>query len=599
MEVTSCYYEVASDLSWSFLDSSPTLNAQLFWWVDPSGNDDADGKTLETALVSVAELNMRLWPFGRKQNLTTDVTIRINTTSPNLASIAFYPQLVLNVGTNESTVAGFTLNVIAGKVSSAPIVLSSNAVIPIATSNQRGQFACSSGAFIDDELIEVISGQGIGGVGYCAGLNGDSQHCFYTGLSVPTIAGSLVNGGHGQDIKPLAGDSVVVTRLATQFGRIEIECSGYARVFIQYVKTPRVSINGQSVNTPFAGVGGPVFLSCCQQTSPGGRWENNCGGATLLQCRTIRGGYTALVGSGWCVIGHVVQGRLGLSGQCVSYGMNLDGGQLRIGNNDNSDHPGQADYSKWLLFSSYTNLFSGGSSGCIEFSRGALRGPSNDGIAVMVCDASEFWNTDFNGYLWGDTSAPNLYAIGLWVFANSWAEQGNISPGVLAATWKIPSIINMMIDNLTFSFSDNPVSLKNSNCGLIGSNYNVANNYNETDSGFYRTAQNANVAATPFLQIKKSGMYRVMGYVSVTTADAAAVGTPVLNVLYTDDSGVQQTKVVVTGPALTTLGGVGGEVIIECGSSLALSNWSISGVTTPLTSKFSVRMRVEKDCFGQ
>jgi hypothetical protein len=597
-----CIYELKPDLtSWAFYYSSPALMAQTAWWVDPTGNDANDGKTLGTALATTTELNLRLWPYGRKQILTNDVSLFINTANPLLAAPFNFPQLTPNVGTDEPVAAGlafFTLSIICGKVSSAPITLSSNAVIPVASTNQRGQFATAAGTFIDEELIEVTSGAGIGGVGYCDGLNGDAQHCFYTGLSVPTIAGSLVNGGHGQDIKPLAGDTVVTTQLVTQITRLEIVCTGFARVFVQYAKIIRLSINGSTLGTIYAGTGGPVFISCCQQFSAGGRWETIDGGAFLLQCRTPRTKFTTLYGTGWCIIGHVIQGVMGLNGQVVSYGINIDGGQLKVGIGDDNNHPGEANPSKWYAFASFTNLFTGGNSGCIEYTRGNLIAGSTifNSAALLVCDDSEFLNADFNGYQWGATTS--LYDFGAVAMANAKILQGNISLGVISGIWKIPSNVNLVIDNLFFAFSDNTIALKNSNSGFIGSNYNVANQYNETDAGFYLLNQNANVGATAFFQIKKPGLYRVMGYVATTTVDAAATGTPVLNVTWTDDSGVAQTRVVATGSALTTLGGNGGEVIIECGPSLALATWSITGVGSAGTSKFSVRMRVEKDCFG-
>lgn len=599
VESVQCSYRLASDLTtWLFTDSSPALGSQPFWYVDPTGDDAADGKTLATALATTDELMRRLWPGGRRQLLTNDVTAYINTKSP---AAFIFPQLVMNIGTSEPAAVGLTtyiFNVILGKNSSAPIALNANAVIPIATTNQRGQLSTAAGTFLDGELIEITSGPGIGGAGYCTGLNGDAQHCFIGGLSVPTIAGSLVNGGHGQDIKPLAGDTCVVTQLVTQITRLEIECTGFARVFVQYGKFVRVSINGSSLATPYAGIGGPVYISCSQQISTGGRWENNCGGAMLLQCRTPPTGKTTLYGNGWCVIDHCVQGRLGLNGMAVSYGLTFDGGQLWVGVGDDYNHPGDSVPSLWACFSSYTNLFSGGSSGCIEFCNGSkITGRGIGGsCGILVCEGSQLLNTDFNGYMWGATTS--LYDFGVTIAANAKVVQGNVVPGVFAQCWKIPSTQNLVLDNLYFDFSDNPIYLKNSACGFIAGNYNIANNYNQTDAGFYKKLQSANIAPTPFAQIKQPGLYRVMGYVAVTTADAAATGAPVLNVSWTDDSGVAQTKVVATGPALTTLGGSGGEVVIECGSTSALATWSITGVGSVGAAKFNVRLRVEKDCFG-
>jgi len=598
VENIQCFFTLAPDLAtWVFKDASPALVTQTSWYVDPSGSDDNTGLSGHS-LATLTELQNRLCPRGGVLYLKNNISIYINTVSPATFS---YPQLVLNVATNEPLIGGVTfydVSVIVGKVSSAPITLSSNAIIPVASTNQRGQFATASGIFIDEELIEVTSGLGIGGAGYSNGLNGDAQHTFYTGLSVPTIAGALANGGHGQDIKPLAGDTVVVTQLVTQIVRVEITCRGFARVFVQYAKITRLSIDGESASSIFNGSGGPVFISCCQQISVGGRWEANAGGAFLLQCRTPRTKLTALYGAGWCIIGHVIQGIMTLSGQATSYGVNVDGGQLKVGIGDDNNHPGLSVKSNWVFFSSYTNLFSGGSSGCVEYTRGNLisGGTIYNSAPLVVCEGSEINNTDFDGFHWGATTS--LSDFGLVVMSNAKALQGNISPGVLSAAWKIPSVVNLVINNLFFDFSDNPVVMLNGLCGWYGANYNSANNYNETDAGFYLKNQNANISSTNFFQIKKSGMYRVRGYLAITTADAAASGSPTLKVTWTDDSGVAQTKVVVAGPALTALGGNGDEVIIECGPSLALVTWSIDGIISAGTAKYSVRMRVEKDCYG-
>lgn len=606
VQSTQCVYALASDLiNWNFVNSSPALASQSEWYVDPSGNDTSDGKTLTSAIATTDELMRRLWPNGRRQTMTNDVTVYINTKNPG-PSIVVYPQLVMNIGTSvpvAPVVIPYILNVILGKVSSAPITLNADAIIPIAASNQRGQLSTLSGSFLDGELIEIISSSApgitiVGAAAYSTGLNGDAQHTFVGGFSVPTISGSLVGGGHGQDIKPLSGDTCVVTTLATQITRVEIECTGFARAYIKYGRFTRVSVGGSTLNTAYAGIGGPVYFSCCQQISTGGRWETTCGGAMLLQCRTPVTGKTTLYGNGWCIIDHCVQGRLALNGMCVSYGLTLDGGNIWVGIGDDYNHPGDSVPSMWCCFSSYTNLYSGGSSGCIEFCNGSkITGRGIYGSAgIAVLEGSQLLNTDFNGYMWGATTS--LYDFGVSVMANAKLVQGNIAPGVFATIWKIPSAQNIVVDNLFFDFSDNPISLKNSNAGFIGGNYNVANNYNLTDGGFYKKNQNANVAPTAFFQIRQPGLYRVMGYVAVTAADAAATGTPVLNVSWTDDSGVAQTRGVASGSALTTLGGNGGQVIIECGPSGSLATWSITGVGTPGTSKFSARMRVEKDCFG-
>src|ERR1051325_11563225 len=76
---TQCYYALGKDDSWQFVTSATSLASQPTWYVDPTGDDTRDGKTLGTALATTDELMRRLWPGGRRQDLTQDVTIYINT----------------------------------------------------------------------------------------------------------------------------------------------------------------------------------------------------------------------------------------------------------------------------------------------------------------------------------------------------------------------------------------------------------------------------------------------------------------------------------------------------------------------------------------
>ena len=589
---TQCIYGLNEDLAtWDFLSSSPALNKQLLWYVDPSGSDANDGKTPATALLTPQELCTRLCPNGRQCNLSADVTVYINTLGTSTQS---YPELNLNIGTAQPLSSGlaiYTFNVILGITSSAPMTIT-NHVQPSGSGAVRGQLTVSSGSFTNQERVRILTGSAAGAVAYSTGQNASAQNHYISVLSIPTIAGSLANGGHGTTLIPVPGDTCCVDTLRTTITRINVKCTTFARVFIADGKFTRVSIGGDSIGTTFAGIGGPVYISGSYMTSAGGRWENNCGGAFLMSCRTPSTGKTTLFGDGWCVIEHAIQGTLGLCGHALSYGLTIDGGRLIVAIGDDYNHPGTSPPSKWQLFTSFTN---GATGGGIEFENGIGGLSYYNNAALVVCPGGVLECSDFNTFLWGGTAQ---FGVGLFMYHDAWALQGNMSPGVLSAIWKIPSLVNIVIANMEFAFSDEPIIVKNANSGLIAEGYNVANNYNETDAGFYKKLQNANIGNTNFFQIRKAGLYRVMGYVATTTADAAATGTPVLNVTYTDDSGVSQTKVVATGSPLTTLGGNGGQVIIEVQGPATLASWSITGVGSAGNAKYSVRMRVEKDCFG-
>ncbi len=590
VDALQCMYLLASDLaSWIFWDASPQLISQAEWAVDPSGNDNNDG-SLAHPLLTLPELGRRLFPFGRKALMTNDVTVYVDTITLTTQS---YVEFAINVGTDEISPpfgVPYVFNLVPGIISTDPITLT-GVVVPSGLTSTRGQLATAAGTFVAQERIDITSGPAIGAVCYSTGLNGNAQTTFVGALSIPTLAGLVANGGHGATLIPVAGDTCVGVTLLVTIRRLTIECTGNARVFVKDIKSLRIGIGGSSLNTLFAGIGGPVVIAGCQMISTQGRWECNSGGAFMLACRTPAMGKTSLLGAGWCLVEHAIQGTLGLSGEATSYGLTIDGGRLYIGISDDYNHPSLAMPTKWIVFTSLTNSAAGGG---IECENGIGGTNIFNNAAIVVTNDSELLVSEFTSYLWG---ASGSFGYGINIMPTGYVLQGNLSPGVLAAIYKIPSLVNLVIANLEFAFSDNPIEISNSSCGLIGASYNVGNNYNDTDAGFYRTSQSANVGGTAFSQIKRPGMYQVFGYVATTTLDAAAIGTPVLNVIYTDDSGVQQTKVVATGSALTTLGGNGGSVVIECNGS-ALSSWSITGVTSAGAARFSVRMRVKKDCFG-
>jgi hypothetical protein len=367
-----------------------------------------------------------------------------------------------------------------------------------------------------------------------------------------------------------------------------LRAEGGSRIFVQNAIARRVQIQGTNTNSPFVGSGGNVVLSCCSQSSSTGSWSNNAGGAMLLACNTLSASKTALRGSGWCLVQHFVQGTLSVSGDGTSYGLHLSGGRFVVGINNDFNHPGEATQSTWRLG---TDLRLVG--GAMEVENGAGGTSRWLNAAVVVCMGSQLIVDGLNSYCWG---ASAVYGYWLTAYANATVFVGNLATGSFAALFTVPATVGWNLANINFAYSDQPMVVENDNCRVIGG-YELANNASQTDGGFYLTGQSANAGPTAFPALDKAGMYEVSGYVATTTADAAAVGTPVLNVVFTDDSGVARTLAIATSTALTTLGGSGGFAVIESKAASAIS-WSTTGVVSAGLARFSVRMRIRKVCFG-
>lgn len=585
---TESIYQLAADgTTWNFYDANPALAGQATWWVDPSGNDNNDGKTSGTALLTPFELSSRLCPRGKVCNLTTSVTVNINTVT---LGVVAYNQLSLNItGDNTGAFATRVLTIVHGIASSSPITLS-GVVTPVGSSATRGQLTTLSGTFVAGERIRFTSGAAIGAVCYSAGLNANAQNTFNYPLSIPTIAGASAAEG-GPNLIPVPGDTCVVDTILVSYTQLNITCNGSARVIVFDCKATRVAVSGSNCSSIFAGTGGPVFLSGCVQTSANGRWENTSNGAFLLACRTLPTSKTSVIGNGWCLVQHIVQGTLGLSGSSTSYGLWIDGGRVALGFENDFNHPGQGAPSILRVAAAFTN---GATCGGIEAENGTGGTSIYLNAAIVVSAHSEFFVDDFNTYIWGASAS---FGFGFNVEGNAYITQGNVSTGVFLAIYKLPSLVNFVVANLFFSYSDNPIVLPNANAGVIAKSYNIANNVSQTDNGFYLTVQSGNQGPTTFTSLVKAGLYQVSGYVATTTVDAAATGNPTLNIIFTDDSGVPRTVPVAVDPSLTALGGGGGLVMIENSSGGAIS-WSVTGITNAATSKYSARLRIAQISSG-
>ncbi len=571
---TQCYYSLAPDLTtWSIVASNPSLGSQTTWFVDPSGNDSNDGKTFATALLTLIELTARLNPNGQQFNINQNITISINQNGTSTT----YLKLALNIGTNTNSFVVATI--VCGITSTAAITLSA-ITAPVASTNTRGQLTTGAGTFVSKERIRLTSGPSIGCIAYSTGLNANAQNTFCSGFYQPVTAASLAIASPVQTSSaawPAINNTCVVDTLQVSINRVELNAGVFSNIILQDAKITSIQLGGSNTSGSITAGGGNITLQGCIFNSSNGRVANTCNGAIAVSCRVPSTGKSALEGENWTTGGCVVQGRLSIgSASMNSFGITIDGGNIELGIDADFNHPGTCGSSHWNAWTSSPVAIYGACE--VE------NGPGVIGAAVNVYDSGILRVDDSNSYFWGASAA---YAIGFRVTSGGWIY---ISPNAatLNSVLSIPSTVNLEVAALSFAYSNSPTVFSNENCGItwLGG---FAVKANVTDGNVYLTAQSANIAATNLLAIPCKGAHQFSAYVSVTTADAAAVGTPVVNAIFTDDSGVARTIAIATGTALTVLGGGGGLAMIECNGSTVIQ-YSITGVVTIGNARFSARI---------
>lgn len=559
-----CYYELSPDLAaWIFYAPSPALASQADWYVDPATGNDNNTGLVGSPLATVHELQRRICPYGGQTLLTRDVTVHLAT--------ATYLGVEISVGSADEVQR--TLTIECAVTSSAPITLSA-VTQPLASTKTRGQLTTLSGTFVAGERVRLTSGTHVGAIAYSTGLNANAQDTFASLFVQPTFA------AFHNPAPAASGDTCVIDTLTVIIRRLQVTAGVNSRIVVKDAQLIRAAVSGVAEGGVSADAGGNVLFSGCNAVSTAGFWECNTGGACLFGCRWTANTRTGLKGYGWLNWSSVVQGVLaGTEGSIHSYGLTLDGGQVVLGSEgDPNGSPNNSAF-EFIANRSYV------SAGAIEAENGGAHSTYR-GAAFYIGNGSKLTVGDFTECeLWGASAA---YAIGFYVEAGAHIY----SPGSLLATLAIPSTINFNVGGIDFAYSDNPIMISNANCGVM---FIPASDTarSKTDANIYRTAQSGNQAAASFPNfIPQAGMYQVSGYVATTTADAGAAGAPILNVIFTDDSGVQRTVSVATPPSVTALGGAGGLVVIE--SNGAAIQWSVSGVVTPGTAQYSARCRVEK-----
>ncbi len=283
-------------------------------------------------------------------------------------------------------------------------------------------------------------------------------------------------------------------------------------------------------------------------------------------------------------------------GSSTSYGIWIDGaggagfGRFVIGQGTNFDHPHEERATLRAANAVATSPY-----GAIEVENGHNGGHYLNDSCIWVSTGSILMVDDFFCYCWG---VSNPYSYAFIVLGGAYITVGDVNPGTLTNVFSIPSTVNFMVGNLNFAYSDNEICLSNDNCGvIIASSILIGTNSSPTDGIVRLINQSGNIAPTALAGMTSAGGFRVSAYLATTATDAAAVGSPTLNLIYTDDSTVTKTQAIVVGPSLAALGGVGGQAYIESVAGQSIS-YSITGIASAGAARYSIRLRVEKDCVG-
>lgn len=543
------FYQLSPDLvTWIFFDASPNLSKQEVWEINPdTGNDLNDGKTKATALASMLELANRLCPRGTDMLLTNNVTAYVdcNTTTT-------FIRARLSVRT-ENLSDNYRFRIVGGTTSGGSIVLSN--VIAANAPTVRASVSTLSGAFIDKKLIVVTSGSAVGCVSYCSGLNGSALSAFCGEFVLPTWAGFHVPH------LPIAGDTCEVLSLKIKFFQCEFYGSNGGTIEIQYIQIVRFLAGGSALNSPSADAGGNVVFGGCELTSGIGTGGQSIIGVCMFGCRVVPTAKVSIQGEGWLFWACSVQGRLVVAGADVrSYGQVIDGGQINIGTTKEGV-PGTGR-SVWTFNGSYNT------NGGLE----VVNGPNASvyGAALTITGDSDVF---INTVAWG-LSTP--YAVGVVI------ETGGLyvtkHPGVSAFVdiLKIPSIVNVKMGGQSFTWAQMPVALQTINCGVYLAYIDA--NFSESYLSLVERANN--IAPTTLISTPYPGVYTFNGYIAVSVP--ATSGAPVLNVIFTDDSGIPRT-VALTGSPIT----------IETNG--AAIQYSVTGIVTPGPLSYSLKVGCKRE----
>lgn len=432
--------------------ANPALQSE--WYVDASsGNNLGSGKA-DSPLKDLEELERRIFPNGTRLMLSAAcplVTIYI-------AAGTYIRGFFGADSADEGSIQGnyYELRIVCAKTNSASMVLSA-AINPVAPT-VRGEITTLAGSFTYRKRLRIVTGASAGAVGYSTGLNAGPLNSYLSGLVLPQFAGFHIFSGAN------IGDTVQEETPTVLIRRAEFNAGSMVRITIENAQIIRATVNGSCSATPSGDAGGNVTFSACTAIGNFSIWQCNAGGANMFGCNISNA--TVFQGFGWLFWGCVNQGLMGISnGSISSYGFCIDGGQLITNVEANFEFKSNQGASRFTAEQSYNGT------GTIEVQNGG--NAYGVGACINVMTGGEFVNAGrgpTQGEMWG---LSNPYAIGFFCAPGGHLYQGDVNAtgDQFLNNWKVPSTVNLRINQTNYAYSNVARPDPNNNCGLLAARY--------------------------------------------------------------------------------------------------------------------------------
>lgn len=501
-----------------------------------TGDDTYPVATLSTPLKTLQEAFNRLRRLYIGQQ-----TITIN--YEGTAGKSFYADLTGFASTTQSLDI-----IIRGPVTTVQALTVATSVVPVPSTNTRGQVTFTTVPSPAFALGDLVVGS-TGNYAYVTGINAG----VYSTTNFFQLDGTVAQPGAGNPIDHAAFTNII--------GNVNAKLPSGVRLVIRNCTIAgTVSAVGDSEN-PYGASSGVTLLG---------------GGLLVIQCKMtkIQNGTGPVVFSNCHLVGVGTNDR-----QTNNYVFDSCTFNARV-----------KAFNARLIFSGSTTFYSNTSSP-LALNNSTVLCETRSGL----CDMAFWMGSSIANVI--SLSNSSLFQEFCTVFGNVISGNAFYAPG--ANSWVIYSSDALPVATFgsgaawgvsgrTGSFADWPVANANVPFGFVRSDYSSGT------AGFsrYLAAQSANTGVqTPFTSVPRKGSYRISMYIAVKTAGTA--GTLEGHAVFTDDSGVSRDIVVCTmGASVATLGGIGGQAIIET-DGIAAIQYYVTGVISIGALVYSLRVKID------
>lgn len=401
----------------------------------------------------------------------------------------------------------------------------------------RGQLTVSSGAFTNQARIRSTSGANIGAIAYSSGQNTSPQNHF---------VGPFFNYATFGTPNIANATNVAVDTLGVSFADVEVN---FSTTFGFFELHDAKLLNGASTNANINLVG-------CELTG------NFYGGCRIEQCRML--GAVSFNAGEWQFYGCAQQtNNVGFfCGALAGYNLGclFDGAGVLARQGANLSFAGQTEW---------------------ENGAGGTALQTNAGATIVI-----------GAKQWGNAAAPGSAYAGYVIGPGSQMSASTVA--FLAIPVSVAAAAISMAGQ-SFSYSDFPIAIPESACSFSVNGPDAQGISTTGRSVQLPAAARGNVGLTNiFAANPRAAMFRVIVYLTVTVA--GTLGVPLVQIKWTDPSGVAQTQTVpfLTALNVTALGGAGGSIVIRTNGASQVQ-YSVIGVTTQgaLQYQLDIDVRIE------